>query len=404
MSTSLLYHGWGLRGYRYRRTAFVDGGIEFMIEQNPDTLRCGDCGGRRVVRQGQVVRRFRALPIGSKPVTLVLPIQRLWCADCGKTRQVQVAFADERRSYTRAWARYALELSRAMTILDVARHLGVSWDVVKDLQKRHLQRRFKRRKLKHLKQLAVDEISIGKGQRYLTVVLDLLSGAVVFIGRGKSAAALEPFWKQLRRAGAKIEAIASDMSAAYTLAIAEHLPRAVHVFDRFHVVKLFNDKLSDLRRQMQRSAEQIEHKEVLKGTRWLLLKNPENLDEQRHERRRLEDALRLNQPLACAYYMKEDLRQFWEQPGKRSARCFLDDWIARAEVSGVRMLQKFAQTLQLHRRGLLAWYDHPISTGPLEGTNNKIKTMQRQAYGYRDQEFFKLKIFAIHEATYALVG
>jgi len=272
------------------------------------------------------------------------------------------------------------------------------------IQKRHLQRRFKRRKLKHLKQLAVDEISIGKGQRYLTVVLDLLSGAVVFIGRGKSAAALEPFWKQLRCAGAKIQAIASDMSAAYTLAIAEHLPRAVHVFDRFHVVKLFNDKLSDLRRQMQRSAEQMEHKEVLKGTRWLLLKNPENLDEQRHERRRLEDALRLNQPLACAYYMKEDLRQFWEQPGKRSARCFLDDWISRAEVSGVRMLQKFAQTLQLHRRGLLAWYDHPISTGPLEGTNNKIKTMQRQAYGYRDQEFFKLKIFAIHEATYALVG
>ena len=404
MSTSLLYHGWGLRGYRYLRSEFSGGGIEFVIEQNPDTLRCSHCGGRRVVRQGQVTRRFKTLPIGSKGVTVVLPIQRLWCADCGKTRQVNVHFADERRSYTRAFERYALELSGHMTILAVARHLGVSWDVVKDIQKRYLNRRFKHIKFKHLKRIAIDEISIGKGHRYLTVVLDLDSGAVVFVGQGKGADALTPFWKKLRCSGAGIRAVASDMSPAYTFAIHEHLPKAAHVFDRFHVVKLYNDKLSDLRRQIQRAAVTIEHKRVLKGTRWLLLKNPENLDEERHERRRLEDALRLNQPLACAYYMKEDLRQFWDQPGKRSARRFLDDWIARAEVSGVRMLQKFAQTLRLHRRGLLAWYDHPISTGPLEGTNNKIKTMQRQAYGYRDQEFFKLKILAIHEATYALVG
>jgi transposase len=98
------------------------------------------------------------------------------------------------------------------------------------------------------------------------------------------------------------------------------------------------------------------------------------------------------------------LRQFWEQASRRNARRLLDGWIARAQASGVRMLIKFAQTLQLHRTGLLAWYSYPISTGPLEGTNNKIKTMQRQAYGYRDHEFFRLKIYAIHEATYALVG
>jgi len=404
MSTSLLYHAWRLRGYRYQRTEFNGGGIDFVIEQNPDTLCCSHCGGSRVIRQGQTTRRFKTLPIGSKPVTIVLPIQRLWCADCGKTRQVNIQFADERRSYTRAFERYALELSGHMTIQAVAQHLGVSWDVIKEIQKRHLSRRFKRIKLKHLKRIAIDEISIGKGHRYLTVVLDLDSGAVVFIGQGKDADALLPFWKKLCCSGAKIKAVASDMSPAYILAVHDHLPKVAHVFDRFHVVKLYNDKLSDLRRQIQHSAATIEHKKVLKGTRWLLLKNPENLDEQRNERQRLDDALRLNQPLACAYYMKEDLRRFWKQPDKRSARHFLNDWIARARVSGVRMLQKFAQTLQLHRRGLLAWYDHPISTGPLEGTNNKIKTMQRQAYGYRDKEFFKLKIYAIHTATYALVG
>lgn len=197
--------------------------------------------------------------------------------------------------------------------------------------------------------------------------------------------------------------MASDKSPAYRSAIEEHLPLAVHVFDRFHVIKLYNDNLSELRRQIQLGAV-MEHKCVIKGTRWLLLKNPENLDDRRNERQRLEDALRLNHPLACAYYMKEDLRRSWKQPDKPSAQRFLDDWTARAEVSGIRMLQKFARTIQHHRHGLLAWYDHPISTGPLEGTNNKIRTMQRQAYGYRDQEFFMLKIHALHCNNYASAG
>jgi transposase len=404
MSTSLLYHSQGLRGYRQERIDFQAGAIQFVISQNPDTFCCSHCGSRAVLRAGEVVRRFRALPIGSKPVWIELSVPRLWCGSCGKTRQAKIGFADPKVHYTKSFERYALELSSHMTIQDAARHLGVSWDVVKDIQKRYLQHRFARIPLQDLRQIAIDEISIGHGHRYLTVVLDLESGAVVFIGEGKGVDSLAKLWPKLRRSGAKIQAVATDMSPAYALAVAQNLPQAVHVLDRFHVVKLLNDQLADLRRQVQRSVEKVEDKKLLKGTLWLLLKNPENLDEQRHERQRLQDALRINQPLATAYYMKEDLRQFWEQPGKRTASRFLDDWIARARTSGVAMLQKFAKTLQLHRTGLLAWYDYPISTAPLEGTNNKIKTMQRQAYGYRDQEFFRLKIYAIHKTTYALVG
>ena len=105
-----------------------------------------------------------------------------------------------------------------------------------------------------------------------------------------------------------------------------------------------------------------------------------------------------------AYYMKEELRQFWKQPGKASAEVFLIHWMGRAKASGIPMLTRFAKTLETHKDGLLAYYDHPISTGPVEGTNNKIKTMKRQAYGFRDKEFFKLKIMAAHKAKYALVG
>src|SRR5439155_9343435 len=180
-------------------------------------------------------------------------------------------------------------------------------------------------------------------------------------------------------------------------AVSTHLPGAVIVFDRFHIVKLFNEKLSDLRRSLYREATEVMHREVLKGVRWLLLKNPENLDAKKGEKKRLEEALALNKPLATAYYMKEDLRRFWEQPGKRFAATFLDGWIRRAEASGIKVLQRMGKTLAAHRSGLLAYYDAMITSGPMEGTNNKIKTMKRQAYGFRDREFFKLKILAIHE-------
>lgn len=404
MSTSLLYHAWGIRGYHYRRTEYREGATCFVIEYAPDSLRCSRCGSDAVVRAGQVRRRFRTLPIGARPTWLQLDVQRLRCHACGCTRQARLGFADDRVRHTRAFERYALELSRHMTIQAVAEHLGVGWDVIKDIQKRHLTQRFKRIRLRGLKRLAIDEISIGKGHRYLTVVLDLDSGAVVFIGEGKGVDALTPFWRSLRASRARVQAVATDMSPAYTLAVHDNLPDAVHVFDRFHVVKLLNEKLSNLRRDIQRQAETKEQKQVIKGTRWLLLKNPQNLNEDRDEHARLDAALRLNQPLATAYYLKEDLRQLWAQPSKRAAGRFLKDWIARAHASGVAILKKFANTLQLHRKGLLAWYDQPISTGPLEGTNNKIKTMQRQAYGFRDQVFLRLKIFAIHEAEYALTG
>jgi len=404
MSTSLLYHAFGVRDYQYLKTNFVEGRIVFVIEQRPETLCCAACGSEEVIRQGSVVRSFRALPIGSRPVMLEACIPRLECCECSVIRQAAIRFAEPRRTYTKSFERYVLELSRSMTILAVAKHLNVSWDVVKDIQKRNLNKHFAKPKLKHLKHLAIDEIAVSKGHRYLTVVLDLESGAVVFVGDGKGADALLPFWKRLRASHAKIEAVAIDMSPAYIDAVTTHLPTAALVFDRFHVMKLYNEKLSQLRRDLQREATDGPMKKAIKGTRWLLVKNPENLDPTRNEQQRLAEILKLNEPLALAYYLKEDLREVWEQVDEEAAERHLMDWILRAEISGVAMLVKFAKTLRFHAQGILAWYDYPISTGPLEGTNNKIKTMKRQAYGFRDHEFFKLKILALHQTTYALVG
>jgi len=398
-----LYHGFGIRGYRYKRTYFAEGDLVFSIEKDPSTLRCPCCKGWHVIRHGAALRWFRAVPIGRKSIYIALRVPRVECLSCGIVRQIDIGFADPRRTYTKAFERYVLELSRHMTIRDVARHLGISWDMVKDIQKRYLSKQYSQPRLRDLNLIAIDEISIGRGHRYLTVVLDLSSGAVVFVGDGKGADALIPFWKKLKCSKAQIDAVAMDMSPSYISAVSTNLPKAAIVFDHFHIIKMFNDKLAELRRELQREAEDAD-KQVLKGTRWLLLKNPENLRADRNERERLDAALKLNKPLATAYYLKEDLRQLWLQKDQEKAAVFLDDWIAQARSAGIKMLDNFADTLESHRAGILAYYEYPISTGPLEGTNNKIKTLQKQAYGFRDMEFFKLKIYALHETKYALVG
>jgi len=404
MSTSILYHGFGIVGYRYVKTRYQGKAIIFSICHRRERLYCPVCRSRNVTLRGKTTRRFRTFPVGFKVIFLELEVQRVGCLECHRVRQVSLGFADPRFTYTHAFERYALELSKHMTIQDVARHLSVSWDVIKDIQKRDLTKRFAKPGLKHLKTIAIDEIAVRKGHQYLTVVMDMDSGAIVFVGNGKGADALDPFWKRLKRAQADIQAVAMDMSPAYTSAVSANLPKAAIVFDHFHVIKLFNDQLSNLRRELYHEAKDVLQKKVLKGTRWLLLKNPENLNAAKAEKDRLKEALQLNHPLSCAYYLKEDLRQIWFQKSKDRAHRVLADWVKRAESSGIKMLVKFSKTIASFRSGILAYYDYRISSGALEGTNNKIKTMKRMAYGFRDMEFFKLKIMAIHETKYALVG
>jgi transposase len=404
MSTSMLYHMMGIRGYRYVSTKYEDGGATVTIAQDRKTCLCPHCESANIILKGGEWRRFRGVPIGRKPVWIRFRVPRVQCRECGTLRQVVVGFAEPRVTYIKAFERYVLDLADCMTIQDVAEHLGVSWDVVKEIVKANLKRNFAKPRLKDLRQIAIDEISIGAGHRYLTIVLDLASGAVVHVGRGKGGDSLTDFWKRLRSSGAKIEAVGMDMSPAFIQAVKTNLPQAKIIFDRFHVMKLLNDKLSDLRRAMYRDIKDNLGREVLKGSRWLLLKRPKNLDPKHNEKERLEEALRLNAGLATAYYLKEDLYEFWEQEDYYEAETFLLQWIESAEATKIRQLVTFAQTLRTYHSGLLNYYDYPISSGPLEGTNNKIKTMKRQAYGYRDQEFFQLKIYALHKARYALVG
>lgn len=403
MSQQAVYSALGVRGYEHRSIRLEEGGVIVRLSVRDKNVCCPGCGGGDVARRGCEVRAFRAPPIGAYPVRLLIDVPRVECEACGTVRQVRLAGMCERRRCTRSFVRYVVEMRKTMTIRHLASHLGVSEWLVRAIDKEYLHAQFDRPRLKDSTKIAIDELSIG-GHRYLTIVMDLESGAILFVGEGKRADALDPFWKRLNASGATIDAVAMDMSAAYISAVLRNLPDAAIVFDTFHVVKLMNEKLTQLRRELYREAIDLLDRDVLKGTRWLLMKNPDHLDEEQNEPARLQEALELNQPLATAYYLKEDLRQLWSQSGKAAARRFLDRWIRRANASGIRLLQQFARTLQTHRRGLLAWYDFPISTGPLEGLNNKVRTLQRAAYGYRDPEYFRLKLLALHTTRYELIG
>ena len=236
MSTSFLYHTSGLIGYQYQKTEYKDGKVFVYVQKHPGKLRCSKCDSHHLLLKGTVTRRFKSIPIGRKSIILVVLIQRVQCQHCLCLKQINLGFADPKKRYTRTFARYVLELSNHMRIQDVATDLNISWDTVKDIQKEYLSKHFGKPNLRDVKQIAVDEITIAKRHRYLCIVLDLETGAVIFIGDGRGSDSLKPFWRRLKRAQTKIEAVAMDMSPAYIHAVRSHLPEAVIVFDHFHII------------------------------------------------------------------------------------------------------------------------------------------------------------------------
>ena len=191
------------------------------------------------------------------------------------------------------------------------------------------------------------------------------------------------------------------MAAGYWSAVLKHLPGTEVVFDHFHIIKLANERIDELRRALQHEAG-ILQRHFIKWTRYLLLMGAENVPPEK--RAALEEALRFNEPLSIAYYLKEELRCLWTQPTLAAMRKYLHAWCTQAQASGIAQMMSLARTLQAHASGILNYFRHPISTGKLEGINNKIKTLKRKAYGYRDETFFILKLHSLHESKFLFTG
>jgi transposase len=402
-TTSYLYHALGLVRYQHLRTEYQGGAIYYHVIRKRDERRCAHCGAYwdQLTMHGKFERTFRALPVGRRSQFVVLHGHVQHCRRCGRTLSEPIDVAKGKRRRLRAFERYVVDLCTIAPIKHVALFLGVGWDLVKEIFKEHLSRRLRRRKLKNVRYLAVDEFSIRKGHTYMTVVLDLETGHILHVHEGKDAHALIPFLEKLKRRKINILAVAMDMSPAYLQAVRQVFPQVDVVHDPYHVVTLANRAIDETRRDMVRQLSG-EEKQVIKGSRFLLLKGLERLNPRSLER--LMMLMEVNEPLYAAYLLKEDLRTFWNLPNEELGDAFLDSWIHQAKALGLQHFSKLADTLDRHRQGLLSYFNHRISTGPLEGLNNKIKVLKRQAYGFRDMLYFKLRLYFIHEATPAFAG
>lgn len=288
-----------------------------------------------------------------------------------------------------------------MTVQDVAQNLNIQWNTVKQIEKQRLEVKYRHIDLSSVSDIAIDEFSIKKGHVYQTVVMDLKTRRIIYIGQGRAQECLDPFWKKVKRQKANITTVAMDMWPAYIGSVLDHSPDSHIVFDKFHIIKKLNEAISNVRKALFHQEKDLNKKKLLKGTRWLLLYNQQNLKETASQR--LQEVLKINEPLAQAYYLKEDLQLLWDQLTEKDANDFLDLWCQQAHLTGLEHLRKFANMLKSHRSGILNWYKKQISTGPLEGMNNKIKVLKRKAFGYRDIEYFNLKILDLHTSRYALI-
>lgn len=402
-TTSYVYHALGVRGYRHLRTEIRGGALYHHVELRQDRRRCRGCGARwsELTLAGRFERVFRALPVGRRRQFVVLHGHEQLCRGCGRTLREPIGFADGKRRYVRNFGRYVIDLCRLCPIKHVSELLGINWNSVKEIFANHLEQRLRSRSLRKVRYIAIDEFAIHTGQRYMTVIMDLEQGCILHACEGRSADSVSPFLRRLKAARAPLTAVAVDMWDPYLLAIQQVFPHVSIVHDRYHVIALANTAVDETRRAIVRTLE-THQRPAIKGTRFILLKGGETLSDDALEHlKRLEAA---NQPLYQAYLLKEDLRLFWTLGSKSEATSFLAAWIQRAAASGISQFEYLARTLQRRAKYLLSYFEHPITTGPLEGLNNKIKVLKRQAYGFRDLHYFKLRLAFIHESTPALPG
>ena len=355
-------------------------------------LRCGVCRQRCLeVHDVRREREWRDLSMRKLPLKLRYRPRRVECPRCG----VRV----EDFPWAEAWARVTTALGNAVAVLarelswqGTAREYGLNWKSVATIVKRAVQYGLKHRARPPVHVIGIDEVSRRKGQVYLTVVYDLERRVLLWVGEDRTEEAVKKFFTEEmgRRRCRTLQVVCMDMWAAYANLVREHAPQAQILFDRFHVVKHLNEAVDAVRRELWRQLTSQEKVEV-KGTRWLLLKNPWNLTNDQKER--LSTLVRWNSPLVRAWYLKESFQLFWGYQQPKRAAGYLHKWINSAMRSKLEPFKKFARMLRSHLPGILAWTKSRVSNGAVEGMNNKIKSISHRSFGFRSATNFIAAIY-----------
>jgi len=337
------------------------------------------------------VRDFRYGPY--RQSFLVFRQARVDCPACGVVTE-SLPWVGPRVGYTkRLEAAVALSCQEIRSLSAVARDYGLHWSTVKEIHKSALKAELPEVRNTSPRLIGVDEFAVRRNHRYGTVVADLEERSVPYVGKDRRKESLAAYYSALGKAKCrKIQAVAIDMWRPYEEATREHCPNAEIVYDPFHIISAYGRDVVDRVRMQEVAKAQDEDKKVIKGSRYLLLKNRSNLDSSRNEPARLADLLQQNERINIVYVLKDDLRCFWKFKRKGNAKSWFQGWYKRAKESGIALLERFADKLKTHLPGILSFCQYPINTGVIEGINNKIKVIKRVAFGYRDLEYFFLRI------------
>jgi transposase len=356
MSTSLLYHAFTVRGVEYRATQYVGDRIVTKAEVGADSKVCCSCSSRNIIFKGRKKRFFHMPPLGRKRCVLELIMHRICCKDCGHLFWPRLSFMDGNKRYTRSFALTVLDLLKFATIKDVAGYLHVGWDLVKQIHKQKLAQLYRRQQFKDLVYLGIDEFSLRKGHKYMTIFMNLNTGRIIHAVEGRAAEIVAPFLKLLAKKASKLKAVAVDMSQSYVKALEENLAHVDIVFDRYHIAALANRAIDELRKELQTELDK-KGQSYLKGHKYLFLRNYSNLDER--GKAKLQTLLDVNQPLFFMYNMKVLLHYFWLFKNPERAEEFLSSWCHDAMTSGIAPLVRLAKTIGKYKNQILNYFKYP---------------------------------------------
>jgi transposase len=308
-------------------------------------------------------------------------------------KQERLAWLADNPFYTKRFALTIGRRCRDATIKAVAEEYHLDWHTVKELDKQYMREQLRRAGAPRPRVLGLDEISIRKRHQYRIVVSDLeRERPIWFGGKDRTAESLKLFYDQLGEEKClRIQLAVMDMWPAFELATREKVPQAAILYDKFHVLRHLQNALDQIRRE-EYARLRGPQRRFIKGQRYTLLSRPENLSVK--GRTALRQLLGMNRRLHTAYLLKESFDQLWEYQYPASARKFFDNWRDALKWQRLEPYRKFAKMVERHWEGIVAYCrpENKISLGFVEGLNNKIRVIQRRAYGLRDEEYLRLKV------------
>lgn len=339
------------------------------------------------------VRRVRDLSCGDVRIYLDVEVRRVYCRRCKKVKQERLQWLADNPFYTKRFAFYVGRRCRDSSLTGVAKELHLDWKTVKALEKQYMREQLKRVGLPGPKVIGIDEISIRKGHTYRIVVSDLLRHRPIwFGGEDRSEASMDLFFKELGpKKSRKIRLAVMDMWKAFGNSTHRHAPQAAILYDKFHVMRHLNEALDKIRKsEYARLSDQ--DRQFVKGQKYTLLAHWKNLSVD--GRVALKTLFKANKRLNTAYLLKESFGQLWDYKTEGWARRFFDNWRSSLKWQRLKPYEDFAKMIESHWDGIAAYInsEEKVSLGFVEGLNNKIRVIQRRAYGLRDQEYLRLKV------------